>query len=607
MISSFIQSMSLLCFLLWIATPLMLQAKRFRHEMRVLPENHKYIVDGNGYFHHEPAPCAQGWYFSVGGVVKTTDGLLASYRKSDFHTALTTDIMVADSFDGGKTWENHRSIAHADVWNQKGCWVAPQISRLLDGRIVIICDFGVRTPGQDWPMLSAWQKPNRGMANYLFWSYDQGKSWSEPVKIDDVGGEPGYLTETDRGVLLFTRTRSKMTDQLWNPPAPWFDTYYFNEAVLSYDGGDSWEHIVPLADDPYHGDCEVGTVDLGNDRLMAITRIGFGNGKFCQPSRIVLSEDGGESWQNPRLTPFYAQRPIIRKLSSGKLFLHYRNRWGTPAIYAALIDPDEALPYEPAIFIFEEERCKLHGEELILQTDEGYRHLVTYGFYPAQSPATRVEIVATLKVDQADIHGCNISAGCWVRFKPNRVCLADRPEEGFDIDTSQWHQYRIIRENGRISIDVDGELRLSSDASDLLTRLVQIGNRIVKRPSFYRIGHDSNEGWKTRSKSHWKQLSVKVENIDDDSICWNWEPRKGYPDSFRRERIIALDVIASHAGHTGYGGSTELEDGSIVVVDYTVGGNGGKPATMPFIRSYHLTESMFSQNFSSSPSVTESP
>jgi hypothetical protein len=37
-----------------------------------------------------------------------------------------------------------------------------------------------------------------------------------------------------------------------------------------------------------------------------------------------------------------------------------------------------------------------------------------------------------------------------------------------------------------------------------------------------------------------------------------------------------------------------LEDGTIVIVDYTVGGNGGRPARMPFARSYRLTEDMFS-------------
>ena len=116
-------------------------------------------------------------------------------------------------------------------------WIAPQMSVLRDGRLVIVCDFGHRTSRNNHPMLSEWQKPDRGMANYLFWSEDNGKTWSSGIKIDDVGGEPGYPIEMSDGTLAFTRTSSKRTDQLSNPPAPWNDIYYRNEIVFSEDRG----------------------------------------------------------------------------------------------------------------------------------------------------------------------------------------------------------------------------------------------------------------------------------------------------------------------------------------------------------------------------------
>ncbi len=591
------------------------EAKSFRHEMRVLSDNHKYTIADNDERTISESPSKLGWYYSVVSVANTPTGLVACYRRSDFHTAVMTDIMIAYSSDGGKSWHGHHSIAHADVWNEQGCWVAPQISRLSDGRLVIISDFGHRRSGNDWPMLSKWQYPPRGMSNHLWWSSDDGKTWTGPFKIDDVGGEPGYITETDNGTLIYTRTESKRTDILWNPPEPWNDIYYYNSAVLSFDSGKTWDMVVPLGDDPHHGDCEVGTVDLGGGNLMAVTRIGMGNGQFRQPSRIVYSDDDGRTWRDHRLSPFYGQRPVIRKLSSGKLLLHYRNKWGTVANYATLIDPKEELPYEPCLWVYDEKRCRLEDGVLTMRTDEGIKNLIGYGFYPAHNPESRVEISAELKVETADINGCNISAGCWVRLEPGRVSLADRPEVGFDIDATQWHYYRIVRENGQLSIYADGELRLRTDVSDLLTRTVHIGNRMVKSFNFDHIGQEkksghgrpnqvgekreyvdaskADSGWGTKAISRWRSLSVKVDNPHDYDIDWKWHPEKGYPDQFRRDRIIALDIIASSSGHTGYGGSAQLDDGSIVIVDYTVGGNGDKPARMPFARSYRLTEEMF--------------
>ena len=567
----------------------------YRHTMKAVPETSKFTIADNK--NDEYCPFSEeGWYYSQAGVEATPDGLVAVYRRSDFHTANSTDIMVAYSSDKGKTWEGHHSIAHADVWNEKGCWVAPQLSKLKDGRLVIIADFGQRTSGQNWPMLAQWQQPDRGMANYLFWSYDHGKTWEGPVKADEVGGEPGYITELSDGSLLYTRTQSKETDQLWNPPMPWGNIYYYNEAVISTDGGKTWPIVATLGDDPHQGDCEVGTTEMSAGKLLAITRIGMGNGAFGQPSRFAYSYDGGRSWTDHQLSPVYGQRPIVHTLQSGKLLVTYRNKWGTPGTYALLFDPEEELPYEPASFIFEENRCTLSDGVMTLNTEEGIQKLVTFTFYPAQAPDSRVEIEAEIRVDEADINGCNLSAGCYVSIRPDKVSLGDRPEESFSLDATQWHRYRIVRENKTISIYVDDELKLQTATEGLETRMVQVGNRQVKGANFYQIGNEQDTGWGTKALSHWRALSVKVENQNDYDIDWTWDPAKGYPDQFRRDRIVLLDRISASAGHCGYSGWTQMEDGTIVIADYTVGGNGGPPAAMPFIRAYVTTEEALNGN-----------
>jgi len=530
----------------------------------------------------------RGWYQSVANVVAAGDGsLIAAYRLSDYHTAVQTLIMVAKSTDGGRTWGEHRPIARANVWEHQAAWVAPQMSKLRDGRLVIISDLGQRHPGQSWPMLSEWQKPHRGMSNHLFWSTDHGRTWSEPQRIDDVGGEPSYIEELSDGTLAFTRTSSAETDLLKDPPLPWGNIYYRNEIVLSSDGGRTWGQTAWLADSPFHGDCEVGLADLGEGRVLAATRIGFGLSRFGNPSRLVRSADHGRTWDEPTLAPFYGHRVHLGRLQSGKVLATYRNWWGSPGSRALVFDPNEDLGFQPTSWIVEEGRCELVADALTLRTSAGKRGAVEFSLYPAQDDMSRVEIEATLRVDSADTNGVVIGAGVWVHFTPNRVFLGDRPAEGFAFDTRGWHTYRIVRENARVTIYVDGREMLSAPISDIWRREVRFGNRAVAGGG---ETYTANAG-----VSHWRSFTARMTNPLDYSIEWVWDPSKGYPDQFRRDREVVLD----HAfmADCGYSSWTQLPDGKIVILDYTTGGDidgfswaRGGSGKGPFIRSYLVTE-----------------
>ncbi|MFN0122407.1 MAG: sialidase family protein, partial [Blastocatellia bacterium] len=263
--------------------------------MREIPDAQKFLIANET----KGAPSKKGWYYHVLNVTDTPAGLLCVYRRTDSHTAVISDIMSARSTDGGRTWTDQQLISHSDVWNEGGLWVAPQLSKLKDGRLVIISDFGKRVSGQDWPMLSQWQKPNRGMSNHLWWSRDNGKTWDGPTKIDDVGGEPGYIIELSNGTLVYTRTEARDTDLIWNPPLPWGGNYYRNSAVFSDDGGKTWNRSSIISDEPLQGDCEIGLIELAPNKLMAVTRIGLATGGFGQPSRFIFSDDNGKTWGRP--------------------------------------------------------------------------------------------------------------------------------------------------------------------------------------------------------------------------------------------------------------------------------------------------------------------
>jgi hypothetical protein len=508
-----------------------------------------------------------GWYHSAAGVVATPSGLVACYRRSDAHCAHWTDIMIAYSNDGGRVWHGHHAIAHSNVWEHRRVWVVPQISRLRDGRLVIVCDQGHRGTDNDWPMLTHWQQPNRGMANFLFWSHDDGRSWSAPHPVDEVGGQPGYIHECADGTLLFTRTESMKTDVLENPPLPWGPAYYRCVVVASVDGGRTWAPRGILSDDPFHSDGEVGLLELRPGRLMALSRIGYSGGNAGQPSRVFFSEDGGRNWSAPQLAPVYAQRPIIGQLPDGRVLATYRDI-STPGNWACAFDPERDLRFEPAAWIWDEERCHLADGELVLDTASGPEAKVEFGLYPALDSRARVELSVTLRLEPGHA-GATVHAGLPVTLFPNRLeaTMPDGESVGCACDLTRPRTLRVLRAPGQLALWLDGELQIERAPQRYADRLVRFG---ASQPG----------------RSFWHAASAKVENVVGHNMQWDWQARDGYPDAFRRTHAVCL----SRSADCGYGGWAIVDDG-VVVVDYTnrssrPSGYGGGP--IPVLEAYRL-------------------
>lgn len=546
--------------------------------MRALPESCKFtIADQEARPAGLVSPNPRGFYHSVVGVVETSRGLLACYRLSDNHTALSTHIVVADSRDGGRTWTGHRSIAHCNVWEHQAVWVAPQISRLRDGRLVILVDRGHRHPGSSWPMLTVWQQPDRGMSNWLLWSRDEGLSWSEPARIDEVGGEPSYIVELSDGTLAFTRTESRVHEAMYDPPPPWGTGCYRSVIVFSRDGGATWDRTSVVTDDPYQSDNEVALAEIEPGHLMAFTRVGFGGGAFGQPSRIAHSYDNGRTWNRPELSPYYGQRPILRKLRSGRLLVTFRNRWGTPGSDAAVFDASEKPGFQPTSCILDESRCTLRDGAMVLEGGEGRERSVEFSLYPAMEERSRVEFEADLSLrDCSRDGGVTISAGFRLLIHPDRMVLLDRggvAAAEAPMDATRRRRYLLLRDGGRISVSVDGEILLQRPLPGCGVRPVRFG---ADRPG----------------TSFWHRVSARVENPGDYSIAWSWDASQGYPDRFRRERIVRLDR-GGEGSDSGYGGWVQTRDGRIVIVDYTNAhhlNSTWQKGPMPFARAYLVRE-----------------
>jgi hypothetical protein len=327
-----------------------------------------------------------------------------------------------------------------------------------------------------------------------------------------------------------------------------------------------------------------------------MTRIGDAGGRFGQPSRIIESRDSGRTWGKPRLAPLYGQRTAIHKLKSGKLFVTFRNAWGTPSSCAFAFDPQESFPFQPSSFIWDESRCRLSADALEIRSGEGREAAVEFGLYPVEDDDSAVEFEADLAVKEAGRNACLMSAGAWLRFTTGRVELAERPGAGFDLDASDWHRYRIVNRDKRLRVFVDGKVRLDVPNAGVFQRFVHFGNRSgVSRPN---EGDGRTERRPLRGTQYennagvslWRSINVKVENRRDHSIDWSWTPKNGYPDQFRRERLIRLEANGTFSsGDSGYGNWTQLPDGTVVAVDYTSGETGRRH---PLLRAYRVNPEM---------------
>lgn len=536
------------------------------------------------------------WYMHSAGVCTVGNEIVATYRRSDEHIASYVEVWCCRSRDGGRTWSDHKLLTKLGWDTDKAAWVAPQLGKTRDGILLLLIDRGEKTSKWDWPMLSQWQQPPRGMSNWLMTSRDGGRTWDGPRKIDNVGGEPGYIIELSNGSWMYTRTDSAPTTAKKYPSMPWGANYYKSTAVFSDDKGKTWNRTVPISYDPLVGDCEVGAVEYEPGRLLAISRIGDAGSALGQPSRFIFSDDFGKTWGKPVLSPIYGHRVYVRKLRDGRLFATFRNGSnGTTGTCGWSFRANEKLSYQPQSFVWDESRSMIRGDALEVKTGNGTAEAVQYMLYPMEDDDSSLELEFDLAVKEAGPNGCNVCAGGWIRFTPKRIEVADRPSEGFDIDTTGWHRYKLTNKNYELVLHVDGKERLKAPTKGIYERAVRFGNRsgrLASLPGTYRndqtgrrplrgIQFEGNNGL-----SLWRSFRASIRNRRDHSVDWSWTPKGGVPDQFRRDRVILLERNATFiSGDSGYSSWDESPDGQIVVVDYT---GGNPPRSHPFLRGYRF-------------------
>ena len=100
-------------------------------------------------------------------------------------------LTLLASDDGGRTWARQAEVARADLRAGEERLVTPRLSRLGDGRLVVLCD---RDDDGHF-------HPDQPPSNLAWWSSDDGRTWGRAEETGIMGFEPDRMLELGNGRL----------------------------------------------------------------------------------------------------------------------------------------------------------------------------------------------------------------------------------------------------------------------------------------------------------------------------------------------------------------------------------------------------------------------
>ena len=234
-------------------------------------------------------------------------------------------IVLTDSNDRGRTWSAKRPLTEATTGLPY--WNCARIMTLKDGRVAALSD-------------RIAERGERRGSNHLFFSDDEGLSWSDPIETPALGIVPDRLLELDSGRWILSchhndRDLGYLAQRLW----------------YSDDGGERWLGPTMVARQEGLNLCEASILPLG-DKLVAFLRENSGQGWDCYKT---ISDNQGETWSDPIPFPLPGcHRPVSGFLRDGRILITHRfmqggkgwGGWWTQNLFAALTDKESALARE---------------------------------------------------------------------------------------------------------------------------------------------------------------------------------------------------------------------------------------------------------------------
>ena len=473
-------------------------------------------------------------------------------------------ITTLESSDDGKTWGNSRVVAEADVRKGEERWVTPRLSLLKDGRLIVICDH------DDYTHYHEDQSPG----NWIWFSSDEGRTWTKPHLIPLPGIEPDRIVELQDGTLLTCATVVHKDTQ--------------REAMVmmrSKDEGMQWVDLTVIAKDFVQNYTEGAIVVLSTGLLACVMRNENHNG---YPSFVSFSSDQGKSWSSSRPMPFSGDRPYAKELSDGRVLITYRNRCGNRGTHGWIGDLTQDYGYQIG--------GTHYGDQVTLEPDtlhihSGLKAVTRYVLLPPESFRSDVLMATTLRVQgPADkpIAKMEISRlGVSLEISSSAIWLRDERRPGrsgadsrHSVDMTSFHRLHLEIKKGLVTVRVDGK--------PVIYRIIRDEMRL-RETWFGTVPEDGGDIW-------WRDFVYHVKNQTEPDHLWGWQARLGkYPDQYQIEHMLELHSnppSEKHRPDNGYSSWVELPDGRIYVVDYS---NRGDPIPTAHLYGVYLSPEDFSR------------
>jgi len=466
--------------------------------------------------------------------------LMLVYSDTEAHWSQQNQILtLLVSDDLGRTWSKFNEVAEADKSKGDERLVTPRLSRLNDGRLVVLCDhdddghFHEDQPSGNW----AW------------WSEDEGKTWDGPHVTGILGIEPDRIIDLPDGTLgvgcqVVRRASQEFAEVLW----------------CSNDGGQTWHERATIAHNGYHRFCEGALVFLNAGKELACVM--RENHSAGIPSLVAFSDDCGRTWSDPQMLPFAIHRPYAKQLPDGRVLVTGRNVNGGLGTYAWCGDLHaEAGQYHiggPR----REYAATLDDDALIIENRPD--HECRYTLLPPESCRSDVCMEAAVRVEGPDdkpVAFISVSSlGHVLEIAPNWVRLG-RLKRAVNMRTART--VALEHRRGVLNALVDGEIMIPTCIWRESPKLNDFyGGDPVKRTQFGQLGEEG--------KSWWQRVSYSAKNPTLDDFEWTWTACDGlWPDDYQRRRLIQLHGNVPPHPDNGYSSWLMLEDGRIMLVDYT--------------------------------------
>ncbi len=295
------------------------------------------------------------YYSTFPNIIKLKDGtLLVSFRQAPNRLETYGDITHGDpaskgvfvtSKDNGQTWDSDVSIIHDHFFFgvQDPC-----VNYLNDGTILSTFFMWKFGEANDYP--NATRKMHAGYSGYTMFlqdahttrSYDGGKTWEKPLKIDFYGKE---TTNTVRGNVANLPDGSIVL-----AVAGYNDVMNLRRVsiIQSYDQGKTWKRLntLPVVPNAFIGEPNLFLTKGGKLVCMLRTHLEDENRNVYDDGNNDMaymhyseSLDNGKTWSEPKKTPYTSPSPFEAiQLKSGNVLMTYGNRYKPYGIKAILLD-----------------------------------------------------------------------------------------------------------------------------------------------------------------------------------------------------------------------------------------------------------------------------